>query len=144
CALPICYPLDEMLAIVALESHRNRCMVIGEDLGTVPPELREALARVRVLSYRLLYFERDASSEFLPPAAYPYDALVSIGTHDLPTLSGWWSGHDLRLRAELRLFPDDETRHEQASARAHDRVRLVTALVREGALRDERDAQEIA
>ncbi len=138
------YPFDEMLAIVALESHRNRCLVIGEDLGTVPPSLRDALARVRVLSYRLLYFERDACGGFLAPAEYPRDALVSIGTHDLPTLSGWWSGHDLRLRAELQLFPDDETRREQENARTRDRVRLVAALVREGALHDEREAQETA
>ena len=101
------YPLDEMMAIVALESHRNRCLVIGEDLGTVPDAMRDAMARSRVLSYRLLYFERDEGGKFLPPAAYPHDALVSITTHDLPTLAGWWSGHDVRLRGELGLFPDE-------------------------------------
>ncbi|MCD6681322.1 MAG: malto-oligosyltrehalose synthase [Burkholderiaceae bacterium] len=134
------YPLDELLSIVALESHRNRCLVVGEDLGTVPPALREALARRRVLSYRLLYFERDAAGEFLRPGAYPHDALVSIGTHDLPTLPGWWVGHDLRVRAEMGLFPDEETRRAQTQARASDRSRLVAAMTAEGALPAGRDA----
>lgn len=138
------YPLDELLAIVALESHRNRCLVIGEDLGTVPPEVRDALARARVLSYRPLYFERTASGDFLPPAAYPRDALVSIGTHDLPTLAGWWSGHDLRVRAAAGLFPDDETLRAQTQSRAQDRSRLAAALIRAGALSDRHDPETVA
>jgi (1->4)-alpha-D-glucan 1-alpha-D-glucosylmutase len=126
------YPLDELMAIVALESHRNRCLVIGEDLGTVPGEVRAALARARLLSCRLLYFERDATGGFTPPAAYPRDALVSIGTHDLPTLAGWWLGSDLRLRRALGLSDDDAAR--LAQARAHDRLRLLEALARDGRL----------
>ena len=103
-------------SIVALESRRNRCMVVGEDLGTVPDAVREALGRARALSCRLLYFERDRSGGFAPPAACPREALVSIGTHDPPTLAGWRNGHDLRLRDPLGLFPDAGTReqHEQA------------------------------
>lgn len=128
------YPLDEMLAIVALESHRNRCLVVGEDLGTVPGAVREALARVRAFSYRLLYFARDGAGGFLPPDAYPADALVSVGTHDLPTLAGWWSEHDLRLRRELGLLEDDASQQAKARERAQDRARLVGALVRAGRL----------
>ena len=82
------YALDEMLAIVAIESHRNHCLVIGEDLGTVADELRAALVRYGVLSYRVLFFERDAAGDFLPAEALPKDALVSVSTHDLPTLAG--------------------------------------------------------
>ncbi len=138
------YPLDELLAIVALESQRNRCMVIGEDLGTVPPRVRASLAHARVLSYRLLYFERDAAGDFLAPQSYPHDALVSIGTHDLPTLAGWWSGRDLQVRTDLQLFPDGETLREQTRARARDRSRLVSAMIAEGALPGEREADAIA
>jgi (1->4)-alpha-D-glucan 1-alpha-D-glucosylmutase len=126
------YPLDEQMAIVALESHRNQCMVVGEDLGTVPGEVRAALARTRMLSCRLLYFERDAAGDFAAPATYPRDALVSIGTHDLPTLPGWWSGSDLQLRREHGLPDDDAER--LAQARALDRVRLLEALARDGRL----------
>lgn len=138
------YPFHEMLAIVALESWRNRCLVIGEDLGTVPEALREELARVGVLSYRLLWFERDAAGDFLDPSAWPRDALVSITTHDLPTLPGWWSGHDLRLRAGLGHFPDAATRELQFRARDEDRKRLVAALLHEGRLAAQTDVAATA
>ncbi len=128
------YPFDELLAIVSLESHRNRCMVIGEDLGTVPDVVRDRLGRARVLSYRLLYFQRDAAGGFLPPPAWPREALVSIGTHDLPTLAGWWTGHDLRVRAGLGLFPDEGERERRTRERERDRARLVAALARDGFL----------
>ncbi|KPK05704.1 MAG: 4-alpha-glucanotransferase, partial [Betaproteobacteria bacterium SG8_39] len=124
------YALEELLAIVAIESHRNHCLVIGEDLGTVADELREALSRYGVLSYRVLFFERDAAGEFLPADALPKEALVSVSTHDLPTLAGWWEGHDVRLRQELNLFPNDAIRDSEAVRRAQDRVRLLLALER--------------
>jgi (1->4)-alpha-D-glucan 1-alpha-D-glucosylmutase len=122
------YALDEMLAIVALESQRNRCMVIGEDLGTVTDEVREALARFNVLSYRLLYFERQDSGDFKPASDYPTNALVAVSTHDLATLAGWWSGRDLRLRLQLGLYPDMLAFEAQILARAQERVRLLLAL----------------
>jgi len=138
------YPLDELLAVVALESHRNRCMVIGEDLGTVPDAVREALARTRVLSYRLLYFQRDASGDFAAPSQYPRDALVSIGTHDLPTLGGWWSGHDLGQRDALGLYPDEASREHLARARDEDRPKLLAALARAGRLPAGADVEALA
>lgn len=122
------YPLDEMLAIVALESERSHCMVIGEDLGTVADEMREALSRHEVLSCRLLYFERGPDGAFKPGTEYPRDALVAIGTHDLATLAGWWTGHDLRLRFELGLFPDEGAYEGQLALRAQERVRMLLAL----------------
>lgn len=138
------YPLDELLAIVKLESHRNRCIVVGEDLGTVPDAVREALAAAGVLSYRLLYFQRDASGGFLPPQDYPRDALVAIGTHDLPTLAGWWQGRDIVLREGLGLFPDEATRDRHRSERALDRVRLLDALARAGRLPADADIEALA
>jgi len=125
------YPFDELLGIVALESQRNRCMVIGEDLGTVPDEVRAALARVGVLSYRVLLFERQQSGEFKPPAEYPADALVTASTHDLPTLAGYWEGRDLATREALGQFPSEESRRGQGAARVQDRARLLRALERE-------------
>ena len=134
------YPLDEMLAIVALESARNRCLVIGEDLGTVAQEVREGLSRTGVLSYRLLYFERDHEGGFKAPAQYPRQALVAASTHDLPTLAGWWGSHDLQLRQSLGLFPDPALLERQLLERAQDRIRLLLAVQREGLL----DAGEVA
>ena len=128
------YALEEMLAIVALESQRNRCMVIGEDLGTTAAEMRAALARYEVLSYRLLYFERDEGGAFKPSAEYPRDALVAVSTHDLATLAGWWMGRDLRLRLELGLFPSEGVHEKQLVDRARERVRLMLALQHAGLL----------
>src|SRR5262249_48248646 len=112
------YPFDDLLGILALESQRNRCLVIGEDLGTVPDEVRSPLQLRRIFSYRLLDFERDEQADFLPPAKYPQQALVAASTHDLATLTGYWKGRDLELRTELDLFPSEDYRRSQLIGRA--------------------------
>jgi len=127
------YPLQEFLGILALESQRNRCMIIGEDLGTVPDEVRHALSGLQVLSCRILYFERR-DGEFKTPGEYPAQALVAATTHDLPTLTGFWEGRDLALRDELNLFPSQEVRQWQMQERTRDRERLLRILEREGLL----------
>lgn len=127
------YPFHDLLGILALESQRNRCLVIGEDLGTVPDAVREALAPLGALSCRLLIFEKERGG-FKPPAAYPAQALVAVTTHDLPTLRGYWLGHDLELRARLDLFPSEELRARLTAARAQDRPQLLAALQREALL----------
>src|SRR4030095_12619741 len=122
-------PFDDLLGLLALESHRHRCIVIGEDLGTVPDDLRAALAHNAILSYRVLIFERDGTGEFTPPEAYPAEALVTTSTHDLPTLVGWWEGTDIGLRSSHGLATDED-RDRQVRERAEDRVRLLAALQR--------------
>ncbi|MFU8822480.1 MAG: 4-alpha-glucanotransferase, partial [Gammaproteobacteria bacterium] len=99
------YPLDDLLAIVALESQRNRCLVIGEDLGTVPPAIRRAMPEHGVYSYRVLFFEKDGE-RLRSPAEYPADALVTVTTHDLPPLASFWEGSDIDLRERLGLYPE--------------------------------------
>ncbi|BAU48063.1 4-alpha-glucanotransferase [Sulfurifustis variabilis] len=130
------YPLADMLGVLALESVRNRCLVIGEDLGTVPDEVRAALAPMNVLSYRLFYFEREKNGDFKAPETYPAKALAAVSTHDLPTLSGFWKGQDLTERDRLNLFPSQEMREQQILQRTQDRARLLMALSREGLLPD--------
>jgi (1->4)-alpha-D-glucan 1-alpha-D-glucosylmutase len=124
------YPLDDLMGIVALESHRNHCLVIGEDLGTVSDELRAKLAEAHILSYRLLLFQRDGR-RFKAPAEYPRNALVAWSTHDLPTFAGWWHGEDLRTRHELHLL-DEGQLHAHGEERRDSRAALVEALAREG------------
>lgn len=117
------YPFHELLAVLAAESRRARCLVIGEDLGTVTPEMRAALNAAGVLSYRPLLFESG------PPAAYPREALVCVSTHDLPTWRGYWEVHDLKLRKRLKLTKDFD--HEVAMREA-DKKKVAAALEQEG------------
>ncbi|WP_119459237.1 4-alpha-glucanotransferase [Rhodospirillaceae bacterium SYSU D60014] len=128
------YPLADMLAVLALESQRSRCLVIGEDLGTVPEGLVDRLHGYGILSYRLLYFEQTGDGDFLLPEAYPPLALVGVTTHDLPTLPGYWRGRDIDLRARLDLFPSDDARRDAQRARDRDRRCLLDALRRQGLL----------
>lgn len=125
------YAVDEMLAIVALESQRNHCMVIGEDLGTVAPEMREAMAQRDLLSYRLMYFERDDTG-FIPPEKYPAGALVAVSTHDLATFNGWWNGEDLRVRLAQGLYPAPDIFEQQLVDRSKERAELLRALKQAG------------
>ena len=128
------YPMADMIGILALESHRQRCLVVGEDLGTVPEGFRERMADAGILSYRVLFFERDANGGFLPPADYPQLALAVVGSHDLPTLKGWWQGRDLEIKERLGLFPDANDSSSQRQARDHDRQALLDALRAQGLL----------
>lgn len=127
----IYYPFDDLIRVVALESHRNQCLVIGEDLGTVPDEVREKLYHWGVLSYRLLPFERADHGVFIKPSDYPRQALVAASTHDLATVAGNWAGRDLDIRKEIGLM--DEKAHQEAkNGRYQDRQHLVEALNEEG------------
>lgn len=128
------YPFEDMLGIVALESQRNRCLVIGEDLGTVPDGFRPRLAECGVLSYHPLMFERSQDGNFRLPAEVPQQALVAAGTHDLPTLCGYWKGEDIEIRNELKLFPCEEVRQHLITERGWDRGRMLWALERENLL----------
>lgn len=130
------YPFADLLGILALESHRNRCLVVGEDLGTVPNEVRVALEAAGVLSYRIAYFEKDDAGNFKAPSAYPRQAVVAVSTHDLPTLAGFWDAFDLKARAELSLFPSDELRDQQTRTRMQDRHRMLFLLDKEQLLPD--------
>jgi (1->4)-alpha-D-glucan 1-alpha-D-glucosylmutase len=130
------YPVDDLLGLLALESERHRCLVIGEDLGTVPDEIRHRLAANDVLSYRVLLFEREANGDFRPPASYPEGALATASTHDLPTLKGFWEGHDIALRAGHGHLGADADLAAAMAERIRDRGQLLAALGREGLLPD--------
>jgi 4-alpha-glucanotransferase len=122
------YPWRDLIAIVALESRRNRCLVVGEDLGTIPEGMHEAMAAAGILSYRLLYFEKEADGASRPPERYPREALVAVGTHDLPTLASYWAGSDLALRDRLNLWPSPAQREAALREREGDRAALVDLL----------------
>lgn len=121
------YPARELLRLIALESWRNRAIVIGEDLGTVPEGFDAALQDSGLLGIGVLWFER-AQQEFLAPQSWPAHAIATTSTHDLPTVAGWWRGRDLGWRTELDLLmPGDTEAHAQAQ-RDEDRRLLWQAL----------------
>ena len=122
------YPFDALLGVLARESVRARCIVVGEDLGTVPDAVRDAMARLAILSYRVLLFERAADGSFARPETYPREALCTFSTHDLPTLRGFLLEADLEARDALGLFPNEAMRAQQYALRRDDRRRLHVAL----------------
>ena len=128
------YPLQALLAILALESHRHRCMVIGEDLGNVAPEMRQAMQEKTLLSYRPLLFERSEDGSFRPPSQWNPQALAVVSTHDLPTLRGFWRGEDIELMQRLHQFPDSATYDRMVIERSRDRAQLLLALQHESLL----------
>ena len=124
------YPVHELIGELALTSHRARCAVIGEDLGTVPMGFRETMEAADILSYRVFWFEKSGE-DFIAPQSYPRKSLACLSTHDLPTLKGWWQGEDIREREALGLL----TMEEAAAARERrtaDKQALLRLLQREG------------
>ena len=113
-------PLEPLLAVIAIESHLHRCVVIGEDLGTVPEGFREKLAANGIWGYRVMLFERDHDGSFLAPDHYAPDVLVTFNTHDLPTFAGWRDGHDLAVKRSLGLDPGETDGDREASLRRFD------------------------
>lgn len=116
----LAYPFDDMERLVALESHRHRAIVTGEDLGTVPEGFRERLARRGILGMQVLWFERDAH-RFKPADQYSANAIAVTGTHDLPTIAGWWRGRDIEWRTPLGLLGENMDEPAAQAERARDR-----------------------
>jgi 4-alpha-glucanotransferase len=117
----------DLLGVLALESHRQQVRIIGEDLGTVTQEMRDALTHWGLLGYRLLYFERDGAA-YLPPDAYTPLAVASITTHDLPTLAGFWVGADIEARRNAGQLPNHADFDRQVQERVEARQALLDAL----------------
>ena len=100
-------PFEAMLAVTALESVANRCVVIGEDLGTVPEGFRDRTGDWGIWSYMVMMFERDDQGAFRGIDHYSDNALVTFNTHDLSTYAGWRSFGDLKLKRSLGIDPGE-------------------------------------
>ncbi|MDG1750867.1 MAG: 4-alpha-glucanotransferase [Thalassotalea sp.] len=124
----ISFPFDDILRVIALESRRNNCVVIGEDLGNVPDGFSETIQNAGLLSFKVMFFERWESGLFKRPEHFPTKSVVTIATHDTATLSGWWQGRDLQWRQQLNLYPNEEAGHADRNARASERQNLIAAL----------------
>ncbi len=125
------YPFDLLLGALLLESARSACVVVGEDLGVVPDEVRRAMSRFGLYHYKVLLFEKDAG-RYRRPEEFVSRALATVTTHDMPTLRSFWDGRDIDLRRDLRLYPTPEIEYEVRQGRERDRQALLAALKEEG------------
>jgi 4-alpha-glucanotransferase len=124
---------DELLLILALESVREKVVVVGEDLGTVTSEIRQALDHFGLYGYKVPYFEKDEHGGFRPPGQYPERAMISSSTHDLPTLAGFWTARDIEVRHDAGLL-DEAGYHRALGERAWEKQTLLGALFAQGLL----------
>lgn len=111
------YPLEDMLRLVALESHLNKGVVIGEDLGTVPTGFRPKLEKAGLAGMRVLWFEKQGK-RFTSPMKWTPGAVSMTSTHDLATVAGWWQGRDMEWRQKLDLKPLEKEENREAERRA--------------------------
>jgi glycogen debranching enzyme GlgX/4-alpha-glucanotransferase len=125
------FPLDTLIAITALESRRANCTIVGEDLGTVPEGLRQRLAEARILSCRVLWFEKDGAA-FCPPERYPALSVSSLSSHDLPTFVGWTRGRDIEIDRETGRL--DARRAEARRAERRRELQHLRASLRSAGL----------
>jgi 4-alpha-glucanotransferase len=122
------YPLETLLALMRLESHRNSCLVVGEDMGVVPDELRQRMSATAVYGNKLFYFEKDDQQQFKQPQDHAVDALLMVTNHDVPTLAGWWNGSELHLRDELGLLGENQSLLDLQQQRSVEKIELLQWL----------------
>src|SRR6202041_1423356 len=125
------YPLEQLLTVLSLESVRNACLVVGEDLGVVPDEMRRAMPEYGLYNYKVLLFEK-LDGRLRRPEEYVRGALATVTTHDMPTLRSYWEGRDIELRRRLNLYPSIEIESDVVRERERDREWLLGALAEHG------------
>ena len=131
------YPVDDLLAILALESHRHQSLVIGEDLGTVPDEITTKLADNGVYSYRVFFFEQAPDGGFFSPSHYPEQSMSTLTTHDMPTLAGYWHCDDLTLGKELGIYPTEDILSTLYASRHQNKQSILDTLHGHHSINDE-------
>lgn len=122
------YPVDDLLAILALESHLNECAIIGEDLGTVPEDIVGKLQENGIHSYKVFFFEQAEDGGFYSPEHYPEQAMATLTTHDMPTLIGYWHCKDLELGKDIGLYQGEELLTTLYNDRASAKQNILDSL----------------
>jgi 4-alpha-glucanotransferase len=121
-----------MVRALAEVSKERRAIIIGEDLGVVPPGFRDTMRQTEIQGYRVFFFEKEGE-RFIPAAHYPREALACVTTHDLHTLEGWWKGHDIEVRRAIGMIAEDDLETHRLS-RDHERRHVLGFLEAEGLL----------
>lgn len=125
------YPLADLLAILALESQRHQCLIIAEALGTVPDGILEALEEKGIFAYNLFYFE-DENGAAKPLVNYPYRAMTTLSTHDLPTVRGYWQGYDFELGQKYGVYPNADVLAFAQNDRVTRKANILAAMAENG------------
>lgn len=128
------FPSEDLLGILALEATRAGALVVGEDLGTVPEDVPPAMRRWRLLSSKVLYFERGEHGSFRPSSSYDVSALATANTHDMPTLEGFWRARDVELRRKVGLIESDHDAEQARADREGEKRALLETLTGEAVL----------
>ncbi len=126
------YPVDDLIAILALESQRHQSLIIGEDLGTVPKEIVSKLKNAGILSYKIFYFEFDQQGESRRLQDYPYQAMTTLSTHDLPTINGYWRGYDFELGQRFGVYPNPNVLAMLQQDRVNAKSKIIKRLQENG------------
>ena len=121
------YPMEDLLRLIALESWRHQAIVIGENLGTVPPGFDAMLDRKGLLGIQVLLFQQN-QGRFLQPNEWSANAIATTTTHDLPTMVGWWKERDIDWRRDLDLLEVGKTDADARRQREQERAALWQAL----------------
>ena len=129
------YPFEDMMRLIALESWRARAVIIGENLGTVPDGFNDKLAQHGMQGISVLWFERDAVADFRLPAQWSHVMSATTTTHDLPSVAGWWSGHDIEWRERLGLLAQHQSAEAEQAIRQTDRLALWRAFSAAGVVK---------
>jgi 4-alpha-glucanotransferase len=124
----VSYPAEDLFAILRLESERQKCLIIGEDLGIVPDAVRSHLNESGIYSNLLFYFEKASADSYRSPQHYAQRSLAMLANHDVPTLAAWWNGTDLLLRQSLGLIEDNNQLGQQINFRQTEK-RLILQLL---------------
>ena len=134
----VTFPTEDLLRLIALESHRHRAIVLGEDLGTIPDGFQDRLQAAGIMGMRVLWFERDKENDhFTDPRSWSRGAAAMTSTHDLATVAGWWSGRDLQWRSRLGLLGGQDRVDWEWYSRHRDRGMLWDAMRASGAVSDQ-------
>ncbi len=122
------YNLKDMTAILCLESHKNKCVVIGEDLGNVPDGFYEFMQSHKILSNKVLFRQKDKNGKFLQVDKYPYLSLCQVSTHDQATCYGFWVSEDIEINNKYHLFPKQQQYKKNLLERSQERKDIIKIL----------------
>lgn len=128
------YPLEELMGILCLESHLNKCSVVAEDLGIVPDEFRHAMVERGLYGNKVFYFEKTSNTVFRPPCEYEPHALAMVNNHDVPTMTSWWNDTDIMLREELSMMEEGSSLEDVLAHRLREKINVLSQINKAGLL----------